>query len=104
MNLLEEFRLLRNYDTVIGFCWQQTPLECEHPRRINADELKNINKNSIGINCKRQMRVEVTNHDFENEGGNFIEGDFVGLGIIQTPNWKIECFATLNGKLLGKII
>ena len=34
----------------------------------------------------------------------FVEGDFVGLGLIHRQNSKIECFVTCNGKLLGKIL
>jgi len=41
---------------------------------------------------------------FGNEGGYFEKGDFAGIGIICKANSSLECFATWNGKLLGKII
>lgn len=41
---------------------------------------------------------------FGNGNRYFKKEDFVGIGIIHHLNMKMECFATLNGELLGKII
>ena len=57
---------------------------------------------SIGIWQKEGFWIDGNWINFENAKGWFEEGDFVGIGIIQNANGKIECFATLNGKLLGK--
>jgi hypothetical protein len=41
---------------------------------------------------------------FNNDNGQFENGDFIGIGITIQPNSQLKCFATSNGKLLGKII
>ena len=45
--------------------------------------------------------------DSETEFGNtyewFKKGEVVGIGLIRQSNLSMECFATLNGKFLGKI-
>jgi len=60
-------------------------------------------ENSIGIWPKGGMRIDGKKTEFANDG-YFREGDFIGIGIIQQANTSLECFATCNGKLLGKII
>ena len=62
-------------------------------------------KNSIGFWRKDEIWIDRNWFKFEHADGYYFEGgDFVGIGIILHPNAKIECFATCNGKLLGKII
>jgi hypothetical protein len=64
----------------------------------------NYNSNSIGIDEKRQMHIDGTFTQLENkiDDYNFKKGDFIGIGIINQQNSEIDCFATWNGKLLGK--
>jgi hypothetical protein len=53
------------------------------------------------------MQIDGSTTYFENKIDNdyyFKNGDFVGIGLINQPNSEIECFATCNGKLLGKIL
>jgi len=87
--------LLRNGDgIVIGFSQQHFPME---------DKYVGKEKNSIGIFQKDGIYIDGNYIKFKNVDGSFKEGDFVGLGIIHQANCKLECFATYNGKLLGKI-
>jgi hypothetical protein len=62
------------------------------------------NTNSIGIRSKGGIWIDGSWTIIGNIGGDFKKGDFVGLGIIHCSYSKIECLATRNGKLLGKII
>jgi len=62
------------------------------------------NSNSIGFMRNGLIYIEGSSITIGNGNGFFKKGDFAGLGIIRHPNSKMECFATLNGILLGKII
>lgn len=50
------------------------------------------------------MKIDGILNKFGNAVGDFKNGDVIGLGIIQKPDWKMECFSTCNGHLLGKNI
>jgi len=86
------------------------------------------NTNSIGFSRKNSIQIDGEENKFGNFGnefgfldesdlfdedmiqfaeyindvGFFMEGDFVGLGLIRQPNSKLECFATCNGEFLCK--
>ena len=82
------------------------------------DKELGVVNNSIGIFDKEDLWIdgelidfnnakedlENSNGDFEIADEYFKKGDIVGIGIIHHPNSKLECFATWNGELLGKII
>jgi len=82
----------------IGFCDEQFPLE---------NKVLGFENNSIGIGLKRGgIWIDGSDEKFENvdEDEYFSDGDCVGIGIIHHyPNGKMQCFATCNGKYLGKI-
>lgn len=83
-----------NYDGIfIGFCVQEFPLEGES---VGWED-------SIGIWGKEIIAIDGTQVKIGKDKGLFKKRDFVGIGIVHQPNWKMECFVTLNGKLLGKI-
>jgi hypothetical protein len=67
-------------------------------------KLFGLEKNSIGIGRKGGIWIDGKWNTFGNVDEDFNKGDYIGLGIIHQPNSKMECFATWNGKLLGKII
>ena len=52
------------------------------------------------------MHIDGSKTKFENKiyDDDFKKGDFIGIGIINQSDSKMECFATWNGELLGKIL
>ena len=81
--------------TAIGFCSEHFPLN---------GELIGLYANSIGIGIKGAIAIDGSFKEFGNENEWFKKRNVIGMGLIQKPNSKMECFVTLNGKLLGKII
>jgi hypothetical protein len=63
-----------------------------------------VYSNSIGNGNKDGIWIDRSWTTFENADEYFNKGVFIGIGIIQHPKGKMECFATWNGQLLGKII
>jgi len=93
--------LLFSYQIWFGFCDKKFSLQFQW---LGWDNSIYSNYNSIGIRCKDEILINGISATFEYSDEDFVEGDFVGLGIICQPNSKMECFSTCNGKLLGKII
>jgi len=62
-----------------------------------------LGNGSIGIYTKGGILIDGKFIAFGNADVLLRKYDFVGIGIIQHPNSKMECFATLNDKFLGKI-
>jgi hypothetical protein len=81
----------------IGFCDQQFSLEGEWLGWNN-----NSSSNSIGFGNKIGIWFDGSRIEFGNVGERFKKLDLIGVGIIQYPKGKMECFATCNGKFLGK--
>jgi len=79
----------------IGFCTENF--------RLNG-ELIGLYANSIGIGIKGAIAIDGSFKEFGNDNGWFKKRNVIGIGLIQRPNTKMECFVTFNGKLLGKII
>jgi hypothetical protein len=50
------------------------------------------------------MNIDGTWNTFKNVDAYFKDGDVAGIGVVHLPNSSMECFGTLNGKFLGKII
>jgi hypothetical protein len=96
--MTNNFSSFRDYSIEIGFCEQQFKMEGKWLGYTN-------NSNSIGIDQKQLMNIDgsFTKLENKNDNYNFKKGNFVGIGLIYQPNSKMECFATWNGKLLGKM-
>lgn len=79
----------------IGFCDNHFSLE---------NKLLGFDDNSIGISHKFKIWIDGTQNRFGNVDVDlyFKKCDIIGIGIIQKPCSKMECFATSNGKFLGK--
>jgi hypothetical protein len=60
--------------------------------------------NSIGLGSQFAIVIDGFWTEFGSDNPIFTKGDFAGIGIIYQPSGEIECFATLNGQLFGKII
>jgi len=86
---------LFRYSGLIGFCGQKFPLEGNYYLGFS-------NTNSIG-HYKEGILIDGSEIKFRNVKEDLTNGDVLGLGLIRHTNALLECFATCNGELLGKI-
>ena len=87
--------LFSNYGgTIIGFCTKNFSLE---------SKWLGCEANTIGFWRKDRITINGSSTNFGNDFEFFKKGDIVGIGLVYQPN-SMKCFATCNGKLLGKII
>lgn len=79
---------------------------CERNYSQHTDDMVGnfANQNSFGISYHVAMRIDGKRVFEKGEEEWFIQGDFIGIGVIYQPNSEMECFGTLNGTLLGKTI
>jgi hypothetical protein len=67
---------------------------------LGREELLKLN--IVGICHKHAICIDGSWTEFGNDDERLSKGSVLGLGIIHQPNAKMECFATRDGKFIGK--